>query len=230
MSANISLGHILIVDDDPNITELLSVNLRSEGYSVDIADKAEDVDRSEQIQTRLVIVDSMDKPYSGMDLIFDFKDDPRTENIGIILFSTFKSERMVIDALDAGADDYMVKPFSLREMIARVKSVLRRHTPRTISTGGITFKNLTLDPTSQTVKIDGKPVTLTNKEYAILLLLIKNVDNYVPRIEIFKKVWNDDTAGSNERIVDTNISRLRKKLGELGNNIVSRSGHGYMLS
>ncbi|MDE5661878.1 MAG: response regulator transcription factor [Muribaculaceae bacterium] len=225
------MGHILIVDDDNNITELLGVNLRSEGYSVDIIECAEQLDRSSLGETRLVIVDAMQQPYSGMDLIFDLKDDPQTEHVGIILYSSFKSERMVIDALDAGADDYIVKPFSLRELIARVKSVLRRHTARPAKGGNIvTFQNLTVDLTTQSVKLDGQPVTLSKIEYSILTLLLKNVDNYVPRIEIHRRVWSDDTAGANERIVDTNISRLRKKLGELGNHIVNRSGHGYMIS
>ncbi len=231
MSATPSMGHILIVDDDNNITELLGVNLRSEGYSVDIIECAEQLDRSSLGETRLVIVDAMQQPYSGMDLIFDLKDDPQTEHVGIILYSSFKSERMVIDALDAGADDYIVKPFSLRELIARVKSVLRRHTARPAKGGNIvTFQNLTVDLTTQSVKLDGQPVTLSKIEYSILTLLLKNVDNYVPRIEIHRRVWSDDTAGANERIVDTNISRLRKKLGELGNHIVNRSGHGYMIS
>ncbi|MBD5233737.1 MAG: response regulator transcription factor [Bacteroidales bacterium] len=231
MSSSSSLGHILVVDDDPNITELLSVNLRSEGYSVSVVDCAEAVDRSEQDETRLVIVDSMNKPYSGMDLIFDFKDDPQTEHIGIILYSSFKSERMVIDALDAGADDYVVKPFSLREMIARIKSVLRRHSARPKRGNIITFHEMTVDLATQAVKINDQPITLSNKEYALLILLLKNADNYVPRVEIFRKVWSDDTAGANERIVDTNISRLRKKLGaNIGARIVNRSGHGYMIS
>lgn len=231
MAESPSLGHILIVDNDPNITELLSVNLRSEGYSVSLADVAANVDRDNQGETRLVIVDSMHEEYSGMDLIYDFKDDPQTEHIGIILCSTFKSERMIIDALDAGADDYIVKPFSLRELVARVKSVMRRHAARPAKGGNIiSFKELTVDQTTQSVKIGGVPVTLSKIEYAILLLLLKNIDNYVPRIEIHRKVWNDDSAGANERIVDTNISRLRKKLGEVGNHIVNRSGHGYMIS
>lgn len=224
-----SLGHILIVDDDSNITDLLQVNLRSKGYSVEVVKNAEAVDRSAQDSTNLVIVDAMNQPYSGMDLIYDFKDDPATEHIAIILYSPIKSERMVIDALDAGADDYIVKPFSLRELIARVKSVLRRHGNNNRASM-LTFLNLSLDATSQTVKIDGKPLALTRTEYAILHLLIKNVDSYVSRIELHHKVWPDSTAGTNERIVDTNISRLRKKLGELGNNLINRSGHGYMLS
>ena len=89
----------MIVDDDTNITELLSVNLKSEGYSVAVESSAANVDRGTQGETRLVIVDAMKQEYSGLDLVYDFRDDPRTEHIGIILYSPFKSERMVIDAL-----------------------------------------------------------------------------------------------------------------------------------
>lgn len=226
-----SLGHILIVDDDTNITELLSVNLKSEGYSVAVEPAASNVDRGAQGETRLVLVDAMKQEYSGMDLIFDFRSDPRTEHIGIILYSPFKSERLVIDALDAGADDYIVKPFSLREIIARIKSVLRRHSFSGGKGGNmLTFQGLTLDQTTQSVKIDGTPVTLTKTEYAILVLLLKNQDNYITRAEMRSKIWDEETSGTNERIVDTNISRLRKKLGDIGNRIVNRSGHGYMIS
>ena len=232
MSDSSSLGHILIVDDDPNIASLLSINLKSEGYSIDVAESAEKVDRDAQEKTKLVIVDAMQQSYSGMDLIYDFKGDPKTEHIAIILCSNFKSERMVIEALDAGADDYVLKPFSLRILIARVKSVLRRHGPMTSASGGniIAFKNMTVDLAAQSVKIGEEPLLLTKTEYSILTLLLKNVANYVSRAEIHRKVWNNEGAGSNERIVDTNISRLRKKLGVLGDYIVNRSGHGYMIS
>ncbi len=223
-------GEILIVDDDANISDLLRVNLRSEGYSVSVSTVAEEVDRSTLADKSLVIVDAMNQPYSGMDFIYDIKDDPATEHLAIILYSPIKSERMVIDALDAGADDYIVKPFSLRELLARVKSVLRRHSGPVRKENLLSFLNLTLDPVSQTVKINGTPLALTRTEYSILLILLKNVDSYVSRLELHHKVWPETTAGSNERIVDTNISRLRKKLGELGNNLINRSGHGYMLS
>lgn len=224
-------GNILVIDDDVNITDLLSVNLRSEGYTVEVATCAEDVDRIGLDDTRLVIVDAMHQPYSGMDFIFDIKDDPATEHIGIILYSTIKSERMVIDALDAGADDYITKPFSLRELVARVKSVLRRHAPRPgRNNAAVTFHGLSLDPGNMNVKLDGKPLPLSRTEFAILSILLKNLDNYVPRAEIHRRVWGADNAGDNERVVDTNISRLRKKLGDLGSHIISRTGFGYMIS
>jgi two-component system phosphate regulon response regulator PhoB len=231
MPSTPSLGHILIVDDDENIAELLQINLRSEGYTVDSAPMAEKVDFDSLDNTQLIIVDAMHQPYSGMDLIFDLKDNPSTEHIGVILYSSFKSERMVIDALDAGADDYIVKPFSLRELVARVKSVMRRHKASSAAPGRtINFDNMEVDLATQTVRLEGTPVSLSKTEFAILSILLKNVNSYVSRIEIHKKVWNDESAGANERIVDTNISRLRKKLGYIGERIVNRSGHGYMIS
>ncbi len=224
-------GHILVVDDDENITQLLKINLSSEGYTVDVCTCAEEVDRSNLGATSLVIVDAMRQDYSGLDLIYDLRDDAMAEHLGIILFSNIKSERMVIDALDAGADDYVVKPFSLRELLARIKSVLRRHRATANSASRVlTFQNLSVNLGNQTVKIGDSPLNLSNTEYAILTLLLKNVNNLVSRTEIHKSVWNDQNPGSNERIVDTNISRLRKKLGDLGSHIVNRSGHGYMLS
>ncbi|MDE5629007.1 MAG: response regulator transcription factor [Muribaculaceae bacterium] len=230
MSQSSELGNILIVDDDDNITELLQINLRSEGYSVSVVAKAEDVVREEHADTQLVIVDCMKQEYSGMDLIFDLKDDPVTEHVGIILYSQHKSERMVIDALDAGADDYVVKPFSLRELLARIKSIMRRHYRPVKASNVLSFFNLTMEPASRTVKMDGMPLALSPTEYSILAVLLKNVDTYVTRAEIHKKVWKEEAPGVNVRIVDTNISRLRKKLGNLGERIVSRTGHGYMLS
>lgn len=232
MATNQSLGHILIVDDDSNITELLAVNLRSEGYTVEVVPTAEEVDHRLQGRTRLVIVDAMKQPYSGMDLIYDFKDDPLTEHIGIILYSPIKSERIVIDALDAGADDYIVKPFSLSIMIARVRSILRRRraAQKPASAPVTEFLNMTVDLQSKTVKIDGNPVPLSRTEFAILEVLLKHINNYVSRGAILQIVWADNSAGTNERIVDTNISRLRKKLGTLGDHITNRSGLGYMIN
>ena len=227
-----SLGHILIVDDDQNISSLLSVNLKSEGYSVEVVDIAENVDRSAQAETSLVIVDAMRQPYSGMDLIYDFKEDPQTEQIAIILCSGFKSERMVIDALDAGADDYIVKPFSLRELVARVKSVLRRN-PLVVGAGAtgsvITVGPLQIDLSTRIVKNNGEQVSLTKTEFAILALLAKNKNKYFNRREIYDEVWASGNYHDNDRIVDTNISRLRKKLGEAGHIIVNKSGMGYTI-
>lgn len=224
-----SLGNILVVDDDIYICELLQVNLGSEGYSVVVQPDASKVMDMSLDTVQLVIVDAMKQEYSGMDLIYDLKDNPDTEGIAIILYSPLKSERMVIDALEAGADDYISKPFSLRELMARIRAILRRHS-RGGKAASLTFLSLTMDQVGKNVKIDGEPVPLTSKEYAILQMLLKNQETLVPRIEIFRNVWPESTAGSNERIVDTNVSRLRKKLGDLSQHLISRTGHGYMLT
>lgn len=230
MAYNSSLGVILLVDDDKDICELLQVNLKNEGYHIETEINAAEVCRRDLTDIDLIIADGMRQQYTGMDLVYDLKENPETENIAFILYSTFAGESMTIDALEAGADDYIVKPFSLRELVARVKSVMRRHVRSAAPRSLVTFKNLTADIARQNVKIDGVPVPLTPKEFAILAMLLRNIDSYVGRLEIFKTVWNDETAGSNERIVDTNISRLRKKLGDLAPYLISRTGHGYMLS
>lgn len=233
MTSSQTLGHIIIIDDDDNIAELLAVNFKSEGYGVTRLHKAEEINRKHLEDVRLIIVDSMTEEYTGLDLVYDLKDDAETEHIGIIVYSMYMSERMVIDVLDAGADDYIVKPFSLRELVARAKSVLRRRvrtTSQAHASNIISFKNLTVDLQKQSVKIDEHPFALSKTEYAILTLLLKNKNNYTSRLEIHRQVWNDTSAGANERIVDTNISRLRKKLGDLGDCIVNASGQGYMIS
>lgn len=232
MAAGRKDAEILIVDDDDNIAGLLTVNLKSEGYTVGRLHCASEVDRTALAGTRLIIVDSMHDPdYNGLDLIYDINDDPMTENIGVILYSTYKSERMVIDVLEAGADDYVVKPFSLRELVARVRSVMRRRGRRNEqnSAASLVFAGLTLDPCTQMVAVNGTTMPLTRTEFAILKLLMNNRNGYLSRADIFRQVWPDESNGGNQRIVDTNISRLRKKLGDWGEHINNVSGMGYII-
>ncbi len=230
MATTDSLGNILIVDDDKNICELLQVNLGSEGYCITVEPVAENVMERDLTCVSLILADAMKQPYSGMDLLYDIKDNPDTEGIPVILFSDIKSEYITVDSIEAGADDYIVKPFSLRVLMARVKAVMRRHAAVPRSSSTISFLSMVADLRRQTITIDGAPVPLTAKEYAVAAMLLKNADNFISRVEIFKSVWAGDSAGSNERIVDTNISRLRKKLGSIAPHLISRTGHGYMLS
>ena len=226
-----TLGKIIVVDDDENISSLLSVNLGSEGYDVAVYDNAEDVIGSDLSGVRLIVADAMDCGFTGISLLNELKSNPLTVHIGFIICSMHDSERLIIEALDAGADDYIVKPFSLRELVARAKAVIRRHARSSAATQGTTieFHTLRLDLMTRRV-IDGDNVlTLTKTEYAILEMLLKQVNNYVSRAEIYKNVWKDDLEKSNDRIVDTNISRLRKKLGDLGGHLINRSGLGYMM-
>ncbi len=223
------LANVLIVDDDSDISELLRVNLRSEGYSVSVEADAASVMQRDLSTVDLIVVDAMLQQYNGMALLHDLKADAATEDIAVIICTKLKSVRRTIEALEAGADDYVVKPFSLREVIARIRAVTRR-IERKKRSSCFEFLSLFADLRARNVTIGRVPLRLTATEFAILALLLKNVDNLVPRIEIFKKVWSRSDAGSNLRIVDTNISRLRKKLGALAPHLISRTGHGYMLS
>lgn len=226
-----ALGKILIVDRDDNISSLLSVNLRSEGYDVSIHKDASGVKDADLGAVRLIVADAMDETYSGISLLNDIKSNPMTSHIGYIICTMLDSERTIIEALDAGADDYIVKPFSLRELVARAKAVIRRHSGHIAKAQGtnIQFHSLNVDLLTGRVTDGDTVLTLTKTEYAILELLLKNMNNYVSRVEIYKKVWKDDLEKSNDRIVDTNISRLRKKLGELSGHLINRSGLGYMM-
>lgn len=231
MSESCNLGKILIVDDDQNIADLLHYNLTSEGFSVKIVPQAKDVDFSEAAMCRLAIIDAMGQPYTGIDLSSDLKSNPSTAHLPIIIYTERDGEDTIIEAFDNGAEDVVMKPFSLRELIARIKAILRRHPMVAVQkpvNNNITFPelNLVIDRANQKVTVGGTVIPLTKTEYAILIFLINNRNSFFTRIDICNEVWREE-ASSNIRIVDTNISRLRKKLGESGKYIINRYGMGY---
>lgn len=234
MSISGPLGNILIVDDDVNIADLLKFNLGSEGFAVDVVANAKDVDFESLLDVRIIIADAFNQPYTGIDLLSDLKSNKKTAPIPVLIYTSSDNEDALLDAFDNGADDFLSKPFSLRELIARVKAILRRHPRRAAidnkskQQNSLTVPSLKLeiDTVSQRAIEDGIVVPLTKTEYAILTFLIKNQNSFFTRGEICNEVWKDE-AGSNERIVDTNISRLRKKLGESGKYIINRYGLGY---
>ncbi len=226
-------GVILIVDDDTNIVDLLKFNLGSEGYGTETVPKAADVDISRVADMRLVIADAMNQPFSGLDLIRSIKESPLTQHVPIIICSGSESEDCVIEAFDCGADDYIFKPFSLRELLARMRSVLRRY-PRKFAELPVAVRQdlkfddlgLCIDVEKQHVTVGDTTIPLTKTEYQILLFLVKNRNSYFNRNEICREIWNNDSM-VNSRIVDTNISRLRKKMGDAGRSIINRYGLGY---
>lgn len=225
-------GNILVIDADSNIRELLEVNLNSEGYSVKAFATPEEAGEIDPLDVRLVIIDSMERSFSGIDFIAELKDNPATGSVGVFLCTYARPQSLVIEALDAGADDFIAKPFSLRELLARVKSYMRRHCNMAVVAvpgTNVSVMDLNIDLRSHTITKSGLPLALSKTESQILELLARNVNTYVSRAEIHSKVWNDE-AGINDRIVDTNISRLRKKMGDAGGCLVNRTGIGYMLS
>lgn len=229
------LGCLVVVDDDQNIADMLKLNLADEGFAVEVHSVAEEVDIDALAEACLVIVDAMKQPYNGMDLTRDIKSNRATESLPVIICSGSDGEDIVLDAFEAGADDFVLKPFSLRELIARVKAVLRRrprqgvgvHQPSVARAPlSLPSHNLQVDLVNQRVVEDGIVVPLTRTEYSILVFLIKHQNTFFTRDQICEEVWRDE-AGSNSRIVDTNISRLRKKLGESGKYLINQYGKGY---
>lgn len=226
-------GTILIVDDDPNIVDLLKFNLSSEGFGTEIATSAADVDPASIADFRLVIADAMNQTFTGIDLVKKIKENPATQHLPVIICTGSESEDGVISAFDAGADDFVIKPFSLRELLARIRAVLRRHPRKFAEIPAVVHSELKFDAIGMTIDVETQRVTitddvipLTKTEYQILLYLVKNRNSFFNRNEICQEIWRDDTM-VNSRIVDTNISRLRKKLGEAGCHIINRYGMGY---
>ena len=225
-----SIGLILVVDDEQYITDLLKLNLEAERYSVTIITNAAQALTLNLTNYQLMLVDAAEQSYNGMDLLRDVKQNPVTAHVPVIILSHSDSQDDIVEAFDAGADDYVMKPFSLRELLARIRSVLRRHVirnaqPRRATT--LTCGSLEVDLINKQARADGALIPLTKTEYAILALLMQNKNVFFNRARIFDEIWRDPDRPGNDRIVDTNISRLRKKLGVGGECLVNRTGQGY---
>lgn len=223
-----SLGKIAVFDRDSHISELLRYNLCSEGYDVEVFPDPALVRSVDLRDTRLVIIDVFG-PGAGAELLTYLTTNPATSHLGVIVCSSGNSAGEAITALDAGADDYIAKPFSLREMIARVRAMMRRRMVAAVSGSVASLGPLSINYTTGTATLGGRPLNLTPTEYAILAMLMKNRDRHLTRIEIYRSVWASTESGNNERVVDTNISRLRRKLDTLGAALQNHSGSGYIL-
>ncbi len=213
---------ILVVDDEEDICAILKFNLSKEGYEVVTANSAEEALTLDIASFDLLLLDVMMGGMSGFELTGKLKTDPKTGGVPVIFITARDTEDDAVEGLDLGADDYISKPFSIREVISRVKAVLRRTATKADSRAGIF-----IDDEKKVVTVDGAAVALTRIEYEIFKLLFTNKGKVFPREDILSKVWPDDVIVT-DRTVDVNITRLRKKIGEYGNRIVSRHGFGYL--
>lgn len=216
---------ILVVDDEQSICELMKINLEIAGYDVDIAYSAEDALRLNLEEYALMVFDIMMGNISGLQLVSMVRQMPKIANVPIIVCTALSEERPLVEGFSRGADDYIKKPFSMKEFVLRVKSLLRR-TSKTINNSNVSYKSLNLDNSSKLCYIDGKEVALTKKEFDILYLLISNPGKVFSREEILQTIWEKNVYVV-DRTIDVNINRLRKKLGEYESNIVTRQGYGY---
>ena len=215
-------ARILVVDDEEDICAILKFNLSKEGYEVVTANSAEEALTLDIASFDLLLLDVMMGGMSGFELTGKLKTDPKTAVVPVIFITARDTEDDAVEGLDLGADDYISKPFSIREVISRVKAVLRRTVTKAASSVGIF-----IDDEKKVVTVDGAAVALTRIEYEIFKLLFTNKGKVFPREDILSKVWPDDVIVT-DRTVDVNITRLRKKIGEYGNRIVSRHGFGYL--
>lgn len=218
---------ILVVDDEEDLCEILKFNLENEGYWVDTANSAEEALNMDLTQYHLLLLDVMMGDISGFRMANILKKDKDTAHIPIIFVTAKDTENDTITGFNLGADDYISKPYSLREVIVRVKAVLRRTSSLPIKNDEmLEYKGLSLNVLQKKVCIDGTEVALTKKEFEILMLFLQNKGRVFSREDILSKVWNDEVYVL-DRTIDVNITRLRKKIGEYGKRIVTRLGYGY---
>lgn len=223
---------ILVVDDEESLCEILKFNLEREGYSVDVAYSAEEALALDISSYDLAILDVMMDELSGFGLARILRKRPNTASLPIIFCSALDGVDDKLKGFDIGADDYIAKPFSVAEVIARVRSVLRRTSQRkpvqepVADSGVITFEGLVVNTLNKTCSVDGVEVSLTRKEFDILSLLLSNRGTILSREHIMRRVWSDEVVVL-DRTIDVNITRMRKKLGEYGSHIITRTGYGY---
>lgn len=224
---------ILVVDDEQDICEILQYNLEIEGYEVTTANSAEEALQLPLSQFSLILLDVMMGEISGFQMAMILKDREDTRSIPIIFITALDGEDDIVRGLNIGADDYVSKPLSLKEVKARVKAVLRRatvaegagETPAG-SEAAVVFEGIRLNLDSKKAMLDGEDVPLTKLEFELLALLIQNANRVFSREELLRRCWPQDVFVL-DRTVDVNITRLRKKLGRYGKHIKTRVGYGY---
>lgn len=221
---------ILVVDDEETLCDALAFNLEAEGYIVETAYSAEDALTLDLSNFDLILLDIMMGKISGTQLAKIMKSNPSTAKVPIIFCTAKDSEDDMIKGLDLGADDYITKPYSLKAVMARVRTVLRRtsreQSPAPKDTDSISYKGLVLSARNRSCIVDGNNVKLPKKEFEILLKLVSNMGQIFSRAELLNEIWPDEVIVL-DRVIDVNITRIRQKIGEYGKLIVTRSGYGY---
>lgn len=219
---------ILVVDDEEDLCEILKFNLEIEGYDVDTAFSAQDALKLDISSYNLLLLDVMMGEISGFKLANMLRKNEKTAKMPIIFLTAKDTENDLLTGFNLGADDYISKPFSIRQVVARVKAVLRRTASKPLEQEPelLAYETLILDTKRIKASVNGEEVPLTKKEFEILKLLLENKGNVFSREEILSRIWKDEVYVL-DRTIDVNITRLRKKIGIYGKNIVTRLGFGY---
>ena len=219
---------ILVVDDEQDLLEILKFNLETEGYEVATASSAEEALQMDIASFDLLLLDVMMGGISGFAMACKLKDNPTTANVPIIFLTARDTENDTVTGFNLGADDYISKPFSLREVMVRVRAVLRR-TANNVEEGEpqvLSYQGIVMNLDKKTVSIEGEDVPFTKTEFELLHLLLNERGRVFSRQELIERIWPKDVLVL-DRTVDVNITRLRKKIGPFAKCIVTRLGFGY---
>ena len=216
---------IFCVEDDDNIRELTIYALRQNGYEIEGFSCAKELFEAlkEEIPS-LILLDIMLPDTDGLEILSMLRKDAKTENLPVIMLTAKSGELDKVKGLDSGADDYITKPFSVMELVSRVKALLRRTTSDIDSS--LQYKGICVDNLSRKVTVDGNEIVLTYKEFELLFYLIKNKGIVMTRDKLLRHVWGFDFEGES-RTVDVHIKTLRQKLGDSGSVIETVRNVGY---
>lgn len=220
---------ILVVDDEQDLCEILKFNLETEGYQVETANSAEEALEKDIASYNLLLLDVMMGGMSGFQLAKQLKNSEVTAHIPIIFLTARDTENDTVTGFNLGADDYISKPFSIREVMVRVRAVLRRTASRLEGAeepAVISYQGLLLNLDKKSVSVDGEDVPFTKTEFELLRLLLEERGRVFSRQELIDRVWPKDVLVL-DRTVDVNITRMRKKIGKFAKCIVTRLGFGY---
>ncbi len=222
-------SRILVVDDEQDLCEILKFNLEIEGYQVETANSAEEALEKDIASYNLLLLDVMMGGMSGFQLAKQLKNSEVTAHIPIIFLTARDTENDTVTGFNLGADDYISKPFSIREVMVRVRAVLRRTASRLEGAEEptvISYQGLLLNLNKKSVSVDGEDVPFTKTEFELLRLLLEERGRVFSRQELIDRVWPKDVLVL-DRTVDVNITRMRKKIGKFAKCIVTRLGFGY---
>lgn len=219
--------HILIVDDEEDLCEVLRFNLLNEGYQVDVAYSAEEAMSRDVEDYDLLLLDVMLGDISGFKMAHMIRSNPITATTPIIFLSARDSENDRLTGFNLGAEDYITKPFYLRELLARIHAVVSRINKKlTAAIKMISYDRLNMNLTNKQVFIESDEIKFTKKEFEILKLFLENQNRLFTREELLARVWPEEAFVLN-RTIDVNITRIRKKIGVYERNIVTKLGLGY---
>jgi two-component system, OmpR family, alkaline phosphatase synthesis response regulator PhoP len=218
---------VLVVDDEEDLCEVIRFALETEGYSVDVVYSAEEALQKTISDYNLLLVDIMLGEMSGYRMAHIIRNNPKTAIIPIIFISAKDSENDRLTAFNVGADDYITKPFSLREMLARIKVIIGRfELQKMITVQMLSCDKLKMNLAKKQVLLEEKEIQFTKKEFEILKLFLENKNHLFTREELLKRIWPDE-AFVLSRTIDVNITRIRRKIGPYEKNIVTKLGLGY---